>query len=175
MKKLPVIIVCLFYSLCTLEQLPEVMQMTFPKGTKKLDERQLISLSHRRFDEKTVPGFHNHVYEKDRLLIYYLNLSQFPTHPERRHSLEADQKMMVSLLSIGNGNGVDKSKIITVNNIRFAIIEYHDKDNLYIRFTSDYDKNGGLVNGFIEYKKPDDMEAKQYLQDLLQSMHFINN
>ncbi len=180
MEKIYLIIICLLYSIRTLGQQSEVMQLTLPKGTEKLNEQQLKNLSNRGFNEKTASDFHNHVYKKDGLLIYYLNLSQFPTHPGRRHSLESNQKMMVALLSgeselKGDANVVDISKIITVNNIRFAIIEYHNKNDRYIRFTSDYDKNGGSINGFIEYKKPDEGEAGQYLQELLHSMSFKDN
>jgi len=156
------------------------MRFSLPKGTEKLNEQQLKNLSHKGFYEKTASEFHNHVYKKDGLLIYYLNSSQFPTHPERRRSLESNQKMIVALLSgnselKGDVNVVDNSRITTINNIRFAIVEYHNKGDEYIRFTSDYDKNGGLINGFIEYKMSDEHEAKRYLQDLLQSMHFIAN
>jgi hypothetical protein len=180
MKKFHFIIIFLLYSLNTLGQNGEVMQFILPKGTEKLNNPQLKSLIHNGFNEKTALGFHDHIYKKDGLIIYYQNLSQFPTHPERRHSLESNQKMMVALLSgnselKGDVSVVDNSRIITVNNIRFAIIEYHNKDDRYIRVTSDYDKNGGMINGFIEYKKPDESEARQYLQDILQNMHFRNN
>ena len=157
----------------------EVMQLTLPKGTEKLDDQQLKNLSHIGIDEKTAPYFHNHIYKKDNLLIYYLYSSSFPAHPERRHSLESNQKMMVALLSghselKGKIYIVDTSKIITVNDIRFLIIGYHDDEKMCIRFTSDYGKNGEFINGFIEFKKPGEEEAKQYLRDLLQSMHFKN-
>lgn len=156
----------------------EVMQLTLPKGTAKLNEDQFKDFR-KKFNGTMLSQYHDHIFKKDNLLVYYLNLSQFPTHPERRHSLESNQKMMVALLSgkselKGDVSVVDNSRIIVVNNIHFAIIEYHNKDDRYIRFTSDYDKNGGSINGFIEYRKPDEVEAKKYLNDLLQSMHFNN-
>jgi len=178
------IIICLLYTVHVFGQVPEVMQMTFPKGTEQLNVQQLMNLSHWQKDKNGASDFQNHIYIKNGLLIYYLNLSSFAAYPERRHSLESNQKMMVALLSghselKTNISIIDDAKIITVNNIRFAILEYHerdfDKDVMYIRFTSDYDKNGGFINGFIEYKKPDEAEAKLYLNDLLQSMHFKEN
>lgn len=142
-----------------------------PKGIEKLNEQQLISLSHNRFDEKSTRGFHDHIYKKDGLLIYYLNSS---VSPKLKKSLENNRVMMVSLLGQLSGTVVDDSKIITVNNIRFLIIDYHDTNTRYIRFTSDYDKSFNFINGFIEYQKSDEEIAKQYLQDLLKSMHFTN-
>jgi len=184
MKKFHLIIICLFYSLRSLSQDGEVMKLALPKGTEKLDEQKLKNLSHWETNKNAASDFHDHIFKKNGILIYYLNSSSFPTHPERRHSLESNQKMMVALLSghselKSNISVIDDAKIITVNNIRFAIIEYHerdyDQDTMYIRFTSDYDNNGGFINGFIEYKKTDDTEPKQYLHDLLQSMHFRSN
>jgi hypothetical protein len=106
--------------------------------------------------------------------MYYKNLSAFPAHPEHRHSLESNQKMTVSLLGELKGNVVDSSKIIIVNNIRFLIINYHENDNMCVRFTSDYDRNGGYINGFIEYKKSYEVAGTEYLRELLQSMHYKN-
>jgi hypothetical protein len=171
MKKLPVIIVCLFYCLCTFGQVPEVMQFTFPKGTEKLNERQFKDFS-KHFNKTLITNFHEHVYVKDGLLIHYLNLS---TSPKLKRSLEKNQKLMVSMTNGTPGSVVDSSKIITSNNIRFSIIEYHDTNDWYFWFTSDYDRYGNYINGFIEYKKPNEEEARQYLHDFLQSMHFKNN
>ena len=70
---------------------------------------------------------------------------------------------------------VDNSKIITVNNIRYSVIASHDGDNMTIQFTSDYDKSGGYINGFIEYKKTDESAAEKYLQNFLENMHFKDN
>ena len=114
MKKFHLIIVCLFYSLYTLSQEPEVMQLTLPKGTEKLDNQQLKGLIHNGFNAKTASDFKGHLYKKDRLLIYYLNLS---TSPKLKKSLKSNQIMMVSLLGQVKGNVVDNSKIISVNNI----------------------------------------------------------
>jgi hypothetical protein len=176
MKKLQLIILCLLYSIGAIGQqtMPvdhEVMQLKLPKATQKLNEQQLMGLSHNGFSEKTISYFHDHIYKKDGLLIYYLNSS---VSPKLKKSMENNQKMMVSLTNQESGSIVDNSKIITINNIRFSIIEYHNKDNWYLWFTSDYDKDLKFINGFIEYKKPDEAKAKQYLQDLLKDMHFKN-
>lgn len=177
MKKvhLIVIITCILNNFNAISQLShpagEVMQFTFPKGTEKLNEQQFKNFS-RHFNKTLVTKFHEHVYKKDGLLVRYLNLS---TSPKLKRSLESNQKLMVSITNSTLGSIVDSSKIITANKIRFSIIEYHDTNDRYIWFTSDYDKNDGYINGFIEYQKPDEREARQYLHDLLESMHFKNN
>ncbi|MDB5135912.1 MAG: hypothetical protein JWP37_2515, partial [Mucilaginibacter sp.] len=125
------------YPVNTIAQVPEVMQFNLPKGTKKLNVQQFKNLSHSGFNNETISDFHDHIYKKDGLLIYYLNLSSYPTNPTYRKSLENNQKVMVSLLGQTKDNIVDNSKIISINNIRFLIIGYHDKDINYIRFTSD--------------------------------------
>ena len=175
MKKFHFIIICLLYSLNVMSQQAspsgDVMQLTLPKGTEKLNRQQFNNFS-KQFGKTFISDFHSYAYKKDGLLIYYLNLS-IPT--KMKKNLESDQKMIVSLLGQLRGTVVDTSKIIIVNNIRFLIIEFHEKDDWYIRFTSDYDKNNKSINGFIEYKKADDAEARQYLHDLLSSMHFKDN
>jgi hypothetical protein len=153
------------------------MKYKLPKGTEKLNKQQFKNLSHGGLDEEAISDFHDHIYKKDGLLIYYLNLS---TSPKLKKPLESYQKMMVALLSgkselKGAVTIVDESKIITINNIRYSIIESHVGDNMTIQFTSDYDKSGGYINGFIEYKKPDEAKAKKYLQDFLGNTHFKDN
>ncbi|HTK21554.1 MAG TPA: hypothetical protein VL442_18675 [Mucilaginibacter sp.] len=180
MKKSHLIIICLLYSLNALSQETEVMKFSLPKGTEKIGLQQFENLSHGGINDKAASDFNNHMYRKNGLLIYYINLSQFPTHPERRHSLESYQKMMVSLISgkselKGTVNIIDDAKIIIVNNIRYSIIKSHYGDNMTIQFTSDYDRNGGYINGFVEYKRPDENAATKYLQDFLNNMHYQNN
>jgi hypothetical protein len=175
MKTSNIIIICLLSSFQLMAQpthpSDEIMQFTYPKGTEKLDERSYKDFC-KKFDETLITKFDQHEYKKDALFFYYQNLS----HPSiLKKSLENRLKLMASLTAQVPGNIVDDSEIISVNNIRFFIIRYHEKNDWYLWFSSDYDKNLRFINGFIEYKKPDDAEATQYLHDLLQSMHFKDN
>ena len=110
-----------------------------------------------------------HVYKRDNLLIYYWNCSN-PSN-FRKLSLEKKQKQMSSFNDVITNIIIDSSKIITVNNIRFFILESHLEENWSIQFISDYDKNDRYINGLIEFKKTDETKAVQYLQELLQNMH----
>ena len=178
MKKVNIIIACLFYSLTAMcQHKQEIMQLSMPKGAIKLNEVQFKKLSHSGFDDDSSDSFHDHIYKKNNLLIYYLYLGV--SGPKFKRSLEYSQDMMVALLT-GHSelkstvSVVDTAKIIVVNNIRFAITQYHQNHTWYITFTSDYDKNLQFINGFIEYKQADEAEAQQYLHDFLGSMHFNN-
>jgi hypothetical protein len=173
MKKLQLILICLLYSAQAISQRSnpdKIMQLTLPKGTERLSKQQYNEFS-KQFTKTFVGGYHTNLYKKDGLLIYYLNLS---VPAKMKKNLESDQRMIVSLLGQLKGTVVDTSKIISINNNQFLIINFHEKDDWYIRFTSDYDRNNKSINGFIEYKKPDEEEAKQYLQVLLKNMHFKN-
>ena len=171
MKKFNIVIASLFFSVTALcQHKQEVMQLSMPKGANKLNEVQLKKLSHSEFDDNMAANFHDHIYKKNNLLIYYLFTGV--SGPKFKRSLEYSQEIMVALLS-GHSELkstvyiVDTAKIIVVNNIRFAILKYHHNDISYIKFTSDYDKNLEFINGFIEYKREDEAEAQQYLHDFL--------
>jgi len=169
-------IICLLFCLDATSQQTaspdEVMQLTLPKGTEKLTKQQFNNDFSKRFSKTFVSDYHHYVYKKNGLLVYYLNIA---VPAKMKKSLESDKKMIISLFGQLKTTVVDTSKIITVNNIRFLIIKFHENDDWYIRFSSDYDKGNKSINGFIEYKKTDDAEVSQYLHDLLQSMHFKDN
>lgn len=151
----------------------ELMQLSLPKGTHKLSQQEYSDFITKRFTKPIIEDFHNHVYQKDNLLIYYSNSSV--SSPKFKRSLESSQRIMVGVFKqYSKTIVVDTAKIITVNNIRFGLIRYHENDIWHIRFTSDYDNNLHFFSGFIEYKKPDTAEAEEYLKELLQSMHFRN-
>jgi len=175
MKKLHLIIACILYSLNSIGQQigtnDEVMQLTLPKGTSKINKEEYNDFMNKRYDKSSGVDFHDHVFKKNRLLIYYSNSSV--SSPKFKRSLESSQRIMVGVFKqYSKTIVVDTAKIIVVNNIRFSIIEYHENDVFHIRFTSDYDKNLRFIVGFIEYKKSDQVEAEEYLKELLQSMHF---
>jgi hypothetical protein len=169
MKKIHLIIACVFYSLHALAQQEEIMQLTLPKGAEKLNEKQLMAVSHDNFNENSAADFHAHIYKKDGILIYY---HYFGVPKKMEKPLENTQMQMVYIIKHIPNTVVDKSKIIEVKGIRFLIIEYHENDNKYFKFISDFDQNSRQINGSIEYKEPDEDKARQYLQDLLQSLYF---
>ena len=176
MKKLHVIIYILYCFNAVSQQVPrnsEVMQLTLPKGAIKLNNEEYRKFISKRYDKSNLADFRDHVYKKDGLLIYYLNSAISSSKFKR--SLESSQAIMVGVFKqYSKTIIVDSAKIITVNNIRFSIIKYHENNIWYIRFTSDYSKNLRFVNGFIEYKKPDEQIAQKALHELLHSMHFRN-
>jgi len=157
------------------------MQYSFPQKTENLDSVQLKDLKNRR-SKNSVPleQFGRHVYRKDSILIYYTYLSSPPIpygHPDLLESLEDNQRMLVGAFSSkelqsNNPYIVDTSTIVSYNNIRFSIIEYHHHNVYYLRFRSDYDKKLRYIAGNVEFKKPDEESAKLYLNEFLQSMHF---
>jgi len=151
----------------------EVMQLSLPKGARKLNQQEYNDFMAKRYDKSGIVDFHNHVYQKDNLLIYYFN--SYVTAPKLKKSLESNERIMVGVFKqYSKTIVVDTAEIITVNNIRFGLIKYHENDIWHIRFTSDYDNNLHYIRGFIEYKKSDQAEAEQYLKELLKSMHFRN-
>lgn len=61
MKKVHLIIICFLCSLNAMGQqtapTDEVMRLTLPKGTVKLNEQKLKTLSHRKFDDNMASSF----------------------------------------------------------------------------------------------------------------------
>ena len=175
MRKYQLTLICLFSSFYLMaQQQPaarEAMHMSLPKGTQKIADSQLSGLKARKFDNQKAAFFHDHIYQKDGLLLYYtyVTLAQ-----SIRHSLENRQIQMVSLSKQETHTIVDGSRIITCNNNRYLIIDYHEGDEYFIWFSSDYNKNGTYINGFVQYLKADSAKANQYLNDFLPTVGFNN-
>ena len=175
MKKYQLTIICLFGSMyLAAQQQPaqkEVMHMTLPKGTEKIEYGQFGEIKTRKFDNQKAELFKDHVYKKDDLLIYY---RFFSTIKGLRKSIENKQKEMVSLSQQKTDRITDDAKIVTFNNIGFSIIDFREGTEYYKWFFSDYDKDGNFINGFIQYSKSDAENATHYLNDLLPTMGFNN-
>jgi hypothetical protein len=173
MKRLFFILTCIFYgssAICQ-EDMSEVMQMVLPKGTYKIDEQQFKNRSHyKHYTESMLRAIRNHTYKKGSILMSYgysLKSAEL-----RKLSLEQRQKAMAPFGESRSTIVEDSSKIAPINGTRFLIRESHYKDEWEIKFISDYNKNGEYINGTIEFKKLDEKGAWQYLNNLLNSMHF---
>ena len=175
MKKYQLTFVCLFSCLyLAAQQQPaqkEVMHMTLPKGTQKIENGHFGDIKVRKFDNQKAEIFKDHIYKKDDLLIYY---RFFSTIKGLRKTLENQQKLMVSLSKQKTDRITDDAKIVTINNSRYSIIDYHEGTEYYKWFFSDYDKDGNFINGFIQYSKEDSASATKYLNDLLPTIGFNN-
>jgi hypothetical protein len=175
MKKYHITFICLLSSLylAAQQQQPrkEVMHMSLPKGTQKIEGSQFGDLKSRKFDNEKAGIFKDHTYKKDGLLIYYLYSS---TAPGLRKDLENEQKQMFSLSKQKTDRITEDAKIVAVNNIRYSIIRYHESKEWYLWFFSEYDKNECFINGFVQYQQHAEVKANQYLLELLGTMHFNN-
>lgn len=162
----------LFCQLASAQQpTKELMHLSLPAGTKKMDETQLQTLKARKFDNQKIDFFKGHVYTMNKLLIYYTYLS---VAPRLRRSLENRKKLMVAVSKQKADRVLDGSSIITSNNIRYMIINYHEADEYYTWFSSDYDKDGNFINGCIQYVNEDKRNADLYLKEFLPTISFVN-
>lgn len=174
MKKLTIILLVLFnvsFSYGQEKPLDEVFTITLPKGTEKLTLQQFRDFGATKFSH-TAEYFSDDLYYKNNGLgISFRNMSESKLG---KTSLESQLKATPAYLKMNNAIKVIDSKIITVNSIKFLIIKYKEYTDNFIRITSDYDKNDRLLLGHIQYIDSDSTKADQFLQDLLNSMHFKN-
>ncbi|HVW96137.1 MAG TPA: hypothetical protein VHA56_09235 [Mucilaginibacter sp.] len=147
------------------------MTLKMPKGAEKIDASRVGDLKVRKLDKKKADFFRDHIYLKDDLLNYYTYRTDIPL---LRKGLENRQRQMVSLLRQNPSFTVTGSDIVTYNNIKYLIIKYQEDNQWYIWYSSDYNKEGSFINGFIQYSKGDDLKAKQYLEDMLSTTKFNN-
>jgi len=172
MKKVIIIFLVLFnisFAYCQEKPIDEVFTITLPKGTEKLTLQQFRDFSATKFSHTTEYLADDLYYKNNGLGISFRNMSESKIG---KTSLESQQKAMPAYLKMNNAITVIDSKIITVNGIKFLIIKYKEYTDNFIRVTSDYDKNNRLLLGHIQYIDSDSTKANQFLQDLLNSMHF---
>ena len=172
MKKLTIILLVLFnvtFAYSQEKPIDEVFTITLPKGTEKLTLQQFRDFSATKFSHTTEYFSDDLYYKNNGLGISFRNMSESKLG---KTSLESQLKSMPAYLKMNNAIKVIDAKIITVNGIKFLIIKYKEYTDNFIRITSDYDKSDRLLLGHIQYIDSDSIKADQFLQDLLNSMHF---
>jgi hypothetical protein len=169
MKKTIILIIGLFVSLYAVAQ--EVSTNVFvaatPAGSTKLTGDELKKYLHANFKVTLVPSGYETTYVADSIIICFWDLKADPAY---KKTLEEIQTRMDNSKK-KNGTFIS-SGIETINDVRFLVWEYHNDDEVYINFRSGYNNNNQLMSGIIQFKKPDEDKAQQYLKDLLASMHF---
>lgn len=172
MKKLTLIIINLCISIYVFGQTTDIMTIVLPTGSEKLTEQQYDTFLNTHFSSKVIHHYTNNVYKNGDIIFSYDNLS---VQPLFKRSLEAAQIEFTSLNKNMGKKVIIDSKIATYNNIRFCIIEYYRDNDYTIQFFSDYDNKLRFINGQVLFNKKDQTGAHQYLESILQNVHFTNN
>lgn len=140
-----------------------------PQGSEQLSEKQYETFVTAHFSESPISSYHDQIFKKDDVIISYQS-HQYP--PVFNTKLEATQKQFNSILGKSGKKTLISSEIITVNSIRFLIIEFK-KDNDYgLAFWSDYDTQNRFVNGQLYFNANDEETAKQFLDFMLAHFRF---
>ncbi len=169
MKKIITLTIGLFFSfyVSAQEVSTDVFVAATPAGSTKLTGDALSKYLHSNFKITLVPSNYETTYLAGGVIICFWDLKADPAY---KKTLEEVQIRMDAFLK--KNNTFVNSGIQTANNIRFLVWEYHNDDEVYIRFMSEYNNNNQSMDGIIQFKKPDEDKAQQALKDLLASMHF---
>jgi len=170
MKKALFVLLLLTPGLLTFSQVKEpdaLVIKSLPKDTRAITQEEFTSFSHQQFNYFQQPLGDQHFYKKEGMLLSYRNSEDIPV---TRHSLESKQQQWVSLFKKWTGTSVNESRIVTINNTRFLIIDYVHAGDGFLDYTSDYNSKIEFVYGHIQYKLADKQKATQLLQDWLQTI-----
>ncbi|MBD1394089.1 hypothetical protein [Mucilaginibacter glaciei] len=142
-----------------------------PYGSKKMSKTDVSSFVKANFKYSEIDIDKAVVYQNNHLLISYWDIF---ANPDFRQKLEKVQKGIVYSIK-EDGHTLDYSKIITVNGIRYFVIQYEKNNESVIRFYSEIQPDGVNANGIIQFKKPYEEEAQKALQELLPTIKFKIN
>lgn len=140
-----------------------------PVAATRLTGEQLQTYLRSNFKVSLVPSNHEFTYVADGIIICSWDLKSDPKYLKPLDTLH-----MRVVRGARKSSTINIDKIETINNLRFSICEFqHDADGeVYIRFSSDVNKNLQSMNGILQFKAADKDKAEQYLKGLLASMKF---
>ena len=153
------------------KELDVLIIKSLPKNTKAITQKEYTNISHQQFNYFHETLADQHFYKKENMLLYYRNSADIPA---TKHSLESRQNQMVSLFKKWTETTVNESRIVTINNTRFLIIDYIHAGDGFLDYTSDYNTKNEFTYGRIQYKLTDKQKATQLLQDWLQMTQLKN-
>jgi hypothetical protein len=169
MKIISLFLTSLIYSLHAFCQQP-VIDTAVTNGMEQLSAQSFTSISRQQFDNVSLTGIGYSYYRKGNMLFYYRNSkgSQFD-----KFTLEENMNQFKKSHEDA-GSIVTRSEIITVNGVRFLVIDFTSKSDRYLSFRSDYATNDKFTYGYIQYKSQDENKAQQLLNNVLQHIHLNN-
>lgn len=78
---------------------------------------------------------------------------------------------MIGGIRLVNTNIIDETKLIENNKKTFAIIKYHNGDEYYFRFYSEYINHKG-IKGLVQFKKQDLEKATAIFDKFVKGVKF---
>ena len=171
MKKAAFLVTGMLLCLCAAAQVDvnNVFTATPPANAAKLTGEPLQTYLHSNFKVTLVPSNSQFTYLADGIIICCWDLKANPQYLKPLDTIH-----MRVVRGARKSSTINIDKIETINNLRFSVCEFqHDADGeVYIRFSSDVNKNLQSMNGILQFKAADKDKAHQYLKDLLASMRF---
>jgi hypothetical protein len=169
MKKLTLLAIGLLFGFCALGQevSTDIFTATAPAGAAKLTGQPLYEYLHTNFKKTLTPSNQENTYLAGNIIICFWGLKAGTVKPM---PLEEQQTRMVAVVQ--KNNTVNYSRIDAINGTRFLVYEFETDGEVFIRFGSEGNKGDQTMNGIIQFKTADKEKARQYLKDLLASMHF---
>lgn len=170
MKKNIIIIVAICLSFSALGQkatpLKKVMSISAPASLTQITKAEYLEILKNNFQIGRIAESENDVFYKRGTVN--VAIKDYRVSDNEKKTLESERRLLTNALK----NSVLESKIITVNNQRFAVVTSQSLTGRAIVFISDYDKNNGRIHGLIRYKNEDEAKAREVLQSLLENMKF---
>jgi len=169
MKKLTLLAIGLLLGFCALGQevSTDIFTATAPAGATKLTGQALADYVRNNYKKSHLPSNQENTYLADNVLICFWGL---PAGTVKSKPLEEMQTRMVAVLQ--KNNTVNYARIETINNTRFLIYEFETDGEVFISYRSEPNAKEQTLNGTLQFKTADKEKARQYLKDLLTSMHF---
>jgi hypothetical protein len=141
-----------------------------PQNAQKLSSTQLSDYVKTNFKDykPPIPLNSEHAYKINNVFLSYWDVNE--SSEQFKKPLKAVQSEALEGMSWNKAYVVNSSKIITVNNIQFLIINYQRGNDAFIKFDSEY-KNLTCLNGIIQFTKGNETEANQVLNDFLKTVN----
>lgn len=170
MKKLVSLSAFILYCLLSYSQsqpLSDVVNITLPTNAEKLVKNKVRTFSN-SFKRNQIDAGAKNVYKINQVLLSFQDVSASETITK---SLQASRSELVELLKRNKAIIIDKADIVKVNKIDFLIIKYHENDEVYLRFYSDYNQNK-VLSGLLQYKIDNEADAAKVFSSIINSITF---
>lgn len=167
-------LICLLSVFVQEEPISKVANIKAPEKAQRIElaeAKQRFASSYRYV--RQLPRGMKNIYEVDQIIIAFSDLES----ASDRQTLEHRQKSEMETMKEMGGElvaGIDESKIVSVNSIRYYILKRHFKDEYFYSFVSEKNEYMGIYGTFI-FKRDAKEKADRIFDKLLKGISFKKN
>jgi ethanolamine ammonia-lyase large subunit len=166
---LTIIVISISSFFCQDVPLSKVAVIDKPISAEKIERNDILAFGKRKFKNFYVSDNNNINYFKvGNILVSFWDVLEDETN---NRNIDVKRKEITAVIKLVSTNIIDETKLIENNKRLFAIIKYHNGDEYYFTFFSEYLNHKG-ISGQVQFKKQDLEKATAIFDKFVKGVKF---